>query len=97
MWTLNWSPCHQNVIDEFESDNQRKNPRMNNAIGLFLPSGLCIIGLYWFYIPKEDYVNQYLVVIWNNAFGIWYDENAELYNTRQWRTWNWIKRVVSSD
>lgn len=92
MWTLNWS-FKNNAVDEFESDNQRKNPRMNNAIGFFLPSGFCVIGLYWFFIPQKNYINQYLIVVGNNALGVWYDEDADLYQTRQWQIWNSIRKL----
>lgn len=91
MWTLNWSFSKNNAIDEFTNSRL-----MDRSIGIFLPNGFCVIGLYWFYLVKEDYINQYLFVVANNAFGVWYDEEADLYNTSQYQAWNFIKRMSSS-
>ena len=81
MWSLSIGPFWQNCTDEFWPGE------FDKALGLYLASGFCLIGLY-----AAPHANQYFIILLNNNFGLWKDDEAELYKTLQWQLWQWIKR-----
>ena len=81
MWTLSWGTPWTNPIDEF-----RPAGTLEFALGLYLHNGFCLVALYGHFKAR-----QYYLVAMNFNVGLWYDTEAELYNTVQYRLWKLIR------